>query len=603
MPPRFIIALLTVLLAGAGALAQPGSGGQTTLTGRPLRAPDWSEAYRRELELDLAVALAQFDTAPEREDSYIWLGRRYGYLGRYDEAIAVFDEGLERFPESYRLYRFRGRHRARNRDFAGAIADYEAGIVAMESQPDSFEPDGVPNRIGLPISTYRSNLHYYLGQTLFATGDWQRMLLELDLAPRSEILFAKDDLNVAIVFWKTLALRKLGRDTEAWALLATIPDHLDLIENDGYLAAVKVLQGKTPTAEVEASGDSLSRFALGMQLRFNGSVARSDQVLNDVVDANPLGYWPAEAELTRGAVAAPAARSEQAAADAERPSGPGRVTRADSMLPLADPWNVAEDYLGIAVADAKWTIDEDFPGTKLILDGRYTFGRSTGPEPDATCNCKGRTAPEKLVGTLDAHLQWGEGETSLEYARLSIAGVSYQWDYEPGAASFGRLRDTLEWGVVQGGKDDPLGVRRYAELTVIRGSRAWYRRFSRLPLYATVGMEMSGGYSWADSVDETYQEVSNLIVGSAFRASVASETWGDLYVQQRVVNGFTLSSPARGGAVSREARFRFGYTRRMSNCLVMDLFVEKRSFNFSDPQLPDLYTKSRRIGAELGCSF
>jgi hypothetical protein len=114
---------------------------------------------------------------------------------------------------------------------------------------------------------------------------------------------------------------------------------------------------------------------------------------------------------------------------------------------------------------------------------------------------------------------------------------------------------------------------------------------------------MSGGYSWADSVDETYQEVSNLIVGSALRASVAHEGWGDVYLQQRVVNGFTVSSPARGGAVSREARFRFGYTRRMSNCLVMDLFVEKRSFNFSDPQLPDLYTKSRRIGAELGCSF
>lgn len=316
--------------------------------------------------------------------------------------------------------------------------------------------------------------------------------------------------------------------------------------------------------------------------------------------ASPESRAGGQATVT-GAV--PADGREQTAAGTENPPCSECETRADGMLPLADPWNIAENYLGIAVAAAKWTIDEDFPGTKLIFDGRYTFSRSTGPEPDPTCDCKGRTAPEKLVGTIDAHLQWGEGETTLEYARLSVAGVSYQWDYNPDVASFGRLRDTLEWGVIQGGRDDPLGVDRYAELTVVRGARAWYRRFSRLPVYATVGLEMSGGYSWADSVEDTYQEVSNLIVGSALRASVAHEVWGHLYVQQRVVNGFTVSSPARGGAVSREARFRFGYTRRMSGCLVLDLFVEKRSFNFSDPQLPDLYTKSRRIGADLGCSF
>ena len=66
-----------------------------------------------------------------------------------------------------------------------------------------------------------------------------------------------------------------------------------------------------------------------------------------------------------------------------------------------------------------------------------------------------------------------------------------------------------------------------------------------------------------------------------------------------LVSGFFLGQQS-GAVVLKWVRAR---CMEKSSCLVMDLFVEKRSFNFSDPQLPDLYTKSRRIGAELGCSF
>lgn len=218
------------------------------------------------------------------------------------------------------------------------------------------------------------------------------------------------------------------------------------------------------------------------------------------------------------------------------------------------------------------------------------------------CDC-GRNAPEVLTGTVDLHAQWGAGETALEYLRLALSGRAYQWDYRASDSNFGRLRDTLEWGVLQGGRDDPLGIDNYAELTIVRGSRNWYRQFERLPLVTIFGIEMSGGYAWASSFDQTYEDVSNPIVGSALRVGVGLPGWGQLYLYDRVINGFTLSSPARGGSVSREARFRFGYTNRFGRCLVLDVFVEKRSFNFSDPALTDLYTKSRRIGAEVGCVF
>lgn len=297
MRPSIIIAAL-LLLPGLAWSQYEGA----TLIGSPIREPDWPAATRDRLKLDLAIAKAVFEVAPEREDSWIWLGRRYGYLGRYAEAIEVFTAGLERFPDSYKLHRFRGRHRARSRDFDGAIDDYREGLARMEGIADSFESDGIPNARGLTISTYRANLHYYLGQTSFATGDYATMIGELDLALTSPIALDIEDHRVAVVFWKYLAHRKLGEHDVAAALLATIPAELDLIENDSYHRAIKVLQGAIGAEVAERDGDSLSRFALGMKLQFDGAESEAARILHALVIDNALGYWPAEAELV-GALA------------------------------------------------------------------------------------------------------------------------------------------------------------------------------------------------------------------------------------------------------------------------------------------------------------
>ncbi len=298
-----LLTLLTLLpcaeafAADNPATGQPevGVGGQT-LAGRPLREPGWQPVTRARLEKDLDIAKAVYAVAPEREDSWIWLGRRYGYLGQFDDAIAVFTIALERFPDSYKLHRFRGRHRARNRDFVGAIADYRTGLEKMQGIADSFEPDGIPNARRLTISTYRSNLHYYLGQTSFATGDYAAMLEHLDESLRSPIALDIDDHRIAVAFWKYLALRKLDRDDEASSLLRALPSEPRLIENDTYFAAVQVFEAD---ADLPESADSLARFAAGMDAVLAGAEERGQKLLQDVVDRNALGYWPAEAELRR----------------------------------------------------------------------------------------------------------------------------------------------------------------------------------------------------------------------------------------------------------------------------------------------------------------
>jgi hypothetical protein len=269
-----------------------------------------------------------------------------------------------------------------------------------------------------------------------------------------------------------------------------------------------------------------------------------------------------------------------------------------------DPWDVNENFLSFAVADAHWTIDEVFPGTKLIVEGQYSIRRGPGDPPESDCDCDLATTPNRMVGTVAAHLQWGEGESALEYARLSFTALAFQTEYEPATREIRRVRDTTEWGVIQVGFDDPLGIDSYAKLTAFRRGWTWgYKLSDDSPWLFTMAANVSGGYAWADSLDPRYKEISNPIVGTWGNLTVEHERWGKLYLTQRVVNGFTLSSPSAGGPVSREARARFGYINRFSRCLIVDVFTEKRSFNFSDPVLLDLYTKSKRVGIEIGCVF
>ena len=275
-----------------------------------------------------------------------------------------------------------------------------------------------------------------------------------------------------------------------------------------------------------------------------------------------------------------------------------------TSLHADDPWDVNADYAGIALAEAHWTIDEAFPGTKVILEGRYSFRRRVGQPRARACDCgEPLPAAQRMTGTIGAHLQWGKGETGLEYGVLTFTWKATQRDFDASAPGLRTMRDTLEWGVLQVGKDDPLGIDSYTELSIARAARTWRYGVANSPWAFTFGFNGSAGFAWAESTDETFREVSNMVIGSWGKGSVSRGRWGTLYIEQRVVNGWTFSSPARGGTVSREARARAGYTNRLRGCLNLEVFAEKRSFNFTDPQLTDLYTKSKRVGVEISCTL
>jgi tetratricopeptide (TPR) repeat protein len=267
-----------------------------TLLGTPLREPEWTPEVRARLEEDLAIARAQFEVAPEREDSFIWLGRRLGYLTRWEEAIEVFTRGLGLHPESYKLYRFRARHRARNRQLDLAIEDYRRAAELIAGQQDSFEPDGIINARNQFLGTYKSNIYYYLGQTSYAVGDYETTVSEMTRSAL-EPLGPSEDRKVSTAYWLYLAHRKLGQEEQARAAVAEVADDWEMIENLTYYQAVLYFKGLRTEEELLPEGDSIIKFAIAMEKSFRGEQEAAEQMWLDIVNASAQGFWPAEAEL------------------------------------------------------------------------------------------------------------------------------------------------------------------------------------------------------------------------------------------------------------------------------------------------------------------
>lgn len=294
------LALALLLMAAPASATVPGADAgncATSLIGTALTVPKFSAKTQKILDEDIEIAAAALRIAPDREDMHIWYGRRLDYAGRICDAVDAFSAGLKQFPDSYKLYRFRARDLTRARRFKEALADYEKALALMGDTPDSFEPDGMPNPIGLTISTYRGNIVYYHAQTSFATGDYPTMVAGMAKSLELSADFARDDMRVPTAYWTYLAYRKMGEHAKARAVIDAIEPGLKLIENDFYYQAVQIMQGRLDPAGFKDTRDSTIKFAIAMERRFAGDEKGAKALLTEIVQENPQGHWPSEAEL------------------------------------------------------------------------------------------------------------------------------------------------------------------------------------------------------------------------------------------------------------------------------------------------------------------
>ncbi len=253
---------------------------------------------------DLAAAEARLAAEPDDEDAHVWVGRRLGYLGRFEEAIEAFTRGLELHPRSAKLLRFRGHRYITLRRFDLAIADLERADALARLAPDEVEPDGQPNAAGIPLTTLRSNIDYHLALALYLARDFERALGVYRAG--EERGRANPDRAVSHGYWTWLTLQRLGRRAEARALLESLDLAAPVLENDAYRDLLRLFRGELDERRLLAGhGPGSVQYATraygaGMARHLRGDAEGARHLWRTVVAAGPPGAFgtiAAEVEL------------------------------------------------------------------------------------------------------------------------------------------------------------------------------------------------------------------------------------------------------------------------------------------------------------------
>lgn len=256
---------------------------------------------------NLAVARKNFEADPS-EENYIWLGRRLAYLVKYNQAIEVFTQGLEQYPNSYKLYRHRGHRYLSQRKFDAAIADFTKAIELMPATPLEIEPDGIPNKINKPLSSTQFNVWYHLGLAHYLKG-------EFDKAEEAYLKCMEtsdnDDLITATVDWLYMTYRRQGKTEAANLLLEKITPNMTIVENDSYFKRLNLYKGNLPVDSVlnvssTATDADLAiatqGYGVGNWYLYNGDTTQAVSVFERVIGGrhfSAFGFIAAEADLAR----------------------------------------------------------------------------------------------------------------------------------------------------------------------------------------------------------------------------------------------------------------------------------------------------------------
>ena len=275
-----------------------------SLSGKPLMIPS-PIPNQEKLEADLAQALKNHAAAPEDPETMIWIGRRLGYLWRYNDAIGMFSKGIAMFPDNPKFYRHRGHRYISVREFAKAQADFEKAAQLIKGKPDEIEPDGAPNPAGKPRSTLQFNIWYHLALAHYLQGNYAKAY---DAQVECMKVSTNDDSIVATSDWMWMTLMRLNRKSDAAKVLERITPNMDILENQAYHRRLLMYKGlEKPEALLDTASPDPTQIAtqgygVANYYFVMGDKAKARQVFDKIVSGagwNAFGFIAAEADLQR----------------------------------------------------------------------------------------------------------------------------------------------------------------------------------------------------------------------------------------------------------------------------------------------------------------
>ena len=315
MRPRYILTLLFSLpLFISVGQVEPGPYDPRVLVhqpeayslfGKPLYRMELPAETKAQLDSQYASAKTNYDENPNNADNIIWFGRRAAYLWRYREAIGIFSEGINKFPNDPRLYRHRGHRYITIREFDKAIADLETAASLISDREDEIEPDGQPNRYNIPTSTLHSNIWYHLGLAYYLQNDLKNAVRSY----RECMKFSSNpDMLCATSDWLYMTLKRLGNAQEARNVLAPITNDMQIIENYSYHRRLLMYKGELQpdsllnTQQASELDIATQGYGVGNWYLYNGMGEQANKIFEKVIAGNywaAFGYIAAEADLKR----------------------------------------------------------------------------------------------------------------------------------------------------------------------------------------------------------------------------------------------------------------------------------------------------------------
>ena len=273
--------------------------------GAALYIPERSEEATSALTANLEEAQKNFDDEPS-EMNTIWLGRRWAYLTNYNKAIEVFTAGINKFPNSYKLYRHRGHRYISTRQFEKAEADYKKAFELMDKEKIEVEPDGAPNSMNIPLSNTQFNILYHYGLSLYLQGKFEEATAIYKECLKYSV---NDDLLVATTDWLYMSLMREGKAEEAATVLEPIHSEMNIIENDSYYKRIMMYKGELAKEELLRTDQmdvalslATQGYGMGNWYLYNGDTTKAKEIFQKVIETGnwpAFGYVAAEVDLYR----------------------------------------------------------------------------------------------------------------------------------------------------------------------------------------------------------------------------------------------------------------------------------------------------------------
>ena len=223
----------------------------------------------------------------DNSESLIWYGRRAAYLGYYQKAIDLYSEGIKKYPDDARFYRHRGHRYISTRQYDKAIKDFRKAIGLIDEKVDQIEPDGLPNKKNIPLTTLNGNIWYHIGLAYYLTNDMNNALKAFS---NRSVSHKYDDNIVSSSHWLYMINRRLGDIEGAHRIIDKVNSEMDIIENMSYHQSCLFYKGELKESEIVIDDVALYSLANWYMYQKNDTLNAKKYYQKLLKNGNPYSF-------------------------------------------------------------------------------------------------------------------------------------------------------------------------------------------------------------------------------------------------------------------------------------------------------------------------